>query len=51
MPWGAGFPRSGRGPTLLRGRGAKGKDLPEGLPNLDDWALIPVCHRSPGLWL
>jgi hypothetical protein len=34
----------------LRGRGAKGKDLPGGLPNLDDWALIPVCHRSPGLW-
>ena len=35
----------------LRGRGAKGKDLPGGLPSLDDWALIPVCHRSPGLWL
>jgi hypothetical protein len=42
MPKGAGFPRSGRGPTLLRGRGAKGMDLPEGLPDLDDWALIPV---------
>jgi hypothetical protein len=30
----------GAGP--LRGRGAKGKDLPGGLPDLDDWALIPV---------
>jgi hypothetical protein len=30
----------GAGP--LRGRGAKGKDLPGRLPHLDDWALIPV---------
>jgi hypothetical protein len=30
----------GAGP--LRGRGAEGKDLPEGLPDIADWALIPV---------
>jgi hypothetical protein len=42
VPKGAGFPGSGRGPTLLRGRGAKGKDLPEVLLDLDDRALIPV---------
>ena len=30
----------GAGP--LRGRGAEGKDLPGGLPDMDDWALIPV---------
>jgi 2-methylfumaryl-CoA hydratase len=37
-----GWWRSGRGPTLLRGRGTMGKDLPEVLLNPDDRALIPV---------